>query len=673
MSAATYVSMCSLSLWYVPILEMAFLSLPSTFFPCTDGVCETEGAVEHQTSSHRLPSSCPDTSLHCYSMTTNTVTTKLKSDTAIQTLSPEHLTLLTGSLNPGGLKSDEELNKFWSPSLNLHLLQPYPSTLPSPTSVSARSSVLQTPSTLPARRRSSTNSLPRIFTFKNYSPTASVDDESHLGRPIMSQSAIHTPSILDETAMSDPLGLSQSVFAGTSGSHNIGSLAKASRRPRQKGSFKTKLGSLFGMFGKREEMECESEGLVTTDTEDYVEVFVNSCAPRVPAEEVRTGSLLCVTEGEMVGKSNQHDLGEMVRVGSHADSSGIKDSEEELTSVHSDVCVEGQRALGQLMDLDISTLPLSRRSSRSSNDSSQNSYHRDATDSPNTAGAGRFNMLQAYPYHFNPLTSPGVLEASSRMSSSYPRTSYLQPTARLHTSNSDTIFNVKERLQELVEEHYSSPSSCRSHDEDRGDKATPLVKQKMRRQSAQVPLSPPPAGRPLHMSPLYPAGGGWMTMRRLSVCSRKSLRGSAKVNSESSDGGATVILGSHDQVHDPNARPLPTYPSPVALLDQFVTCGEVLHRGGLDTIPLTEQEGIDWNHFGGCPHSEEFRIMQSQVTLLHSQMLFERHQCLQHARRNRRLLSKARSTTSVAQELVLVSPHRPLLPLSLPFLLLFCT
>ena len=100
------------------------------------------------------------------------------------------------------------------------------------------------------------------------------------------------------------------------------------------------------------------------------------------------------------------------------------------------------------------------------------------------------------------------------------------------------------------------------------------------------------------------------------------------------------------------------HPSPLSLLDQFVARGEVLHRGQFESIPLTELEGVDWNHFGGCPHSEEFGMMRSQVALLHSQLLFERHQCLQHAKRNRRLLSRARSATQVAEKLYsLVSEH----------------
>jgi hypothetical protein len=43
-------------------------------------------------------------------------------------------------------------------------------------------------------------------------------------------------------------------------------------------------------------------------------------------------------------------------------------------------------------------------------------------------------------------------------------------------------------------------------------------------------------------------------------------------------------------------------------------------------------------------------MMRSQVALLHSQLLFERHQCLQHARRNRRLLSKARTAMHVEEK-----------------------
>lgn len=123
-------------------------------------------------------------------------------------------------------------------------------------------------------------------------------------------------------------------------------------------------------------------------------------------------------------------------------------------------------------------------------------------------------------------------------------------------------------------------------------------------------------------------------MRRVSVCDRKGVN----FGTQTSTGG---LEGS----------PVDIIPSPVALLDQLVIHGEIMHEGNAQDIPLTELEGIDWFRFGGCPHNEELGQMQSQVALLHSQLLFERYQCLQHARRNRRLLSKARSAHRVREEL----------------------
>ena len=78
----------------------------------------------------------------------------------------------------------------------------------------------------------------------------------------------------------------------------------------------------------------------------------------------------------------------------------------------------------------------------------------------------------------------------------------------------------------------------------------------------------------------------------------------------------------------------------------------MLHRGRAEDILLTELEDVDWSHFGSCPHSDELGVMHCQVALLHGQLLFERHQCLQHARRNRRLLSRARTTTQVTEQLL---------------------
>ena len=161
-------------------------------------------------------------------------------------------------------------------------------------------------------------------------------------------------------------------------------------------------------------------------------------------------------------------------------------------------------------------------------------------------------------------------------------------------------------------------------------------------------------GAPLHGVPSSSSlfrerRGSGLVMRRVSVCDRKESHGAnfeTQTSKTSSGGGKTRGTDS-------------IVPSPVVLLDQLVHHGEIVHEGSPRDIPLAELEGIDWFHFGGCPHSEELGQMQSQVALLHSQLLFERHQCLQHDRRNRRLLSKARNEHRVREELEqLVSENR---------------
>ncbi len=96
--------------------------------------------------------------------------------------------------------------------------------------------------------------------------------------------------------------------------------------------------------------------------------------------------------------------------------------------------------------------------------------------------------------------------------------------------------------------------------------------------------------------------------------------------------------------------------SPVAALDQYILNGNILHVGRLKDVPLTDISGINWNHYGTCPHSEELKIKTGLAAILHSQVLLERHQCQQHARRNRGLMCKARTTTKLENEvLTLVS------------------
>ena len=99
-----------------------------------------------------------------------------------------------------------------------------------------------------------------------------------------------------------------------------------------------------------------------------------------------------------------------------------------------------------------------------------------------------------------------------------------------------------------------------------------------------------------------------------------------------------------------------TPPSPAAVLDQYISNGNVLHKGCPRDLPLTDHPGTQWDHYGGCPHTEELRIKTGLSAVLQSQVLYERHQCQQHAKRNRRLMSKARSTAKLESEvLALVS------------------
>ena len=97
-------------------------------------------------------------------------------------------------------------------------------------------------------------------------------------------------------------------------------------------------------------------------------------------------------------------------------------------------------------------------------------------------------------------------------------------------------------------------------------------------------------------------------------------------------------------------------PSPAAVLDQYISNGNVLHKGCPRDLPLTDHPGTQWDHYGGCPHTEELRIKTGLAAVLQGQVLYERHQSQQHAKRNRRLMSKARSTAKLESEvLALVS------------------
>ena len=114
------------------------------------------------------------------------------------------------------------------------------------------------------------------FTFKNYSPTASVDGESLLNRqpPSITHSAIHTPSLLEESVGSTPL--SQSLRAESAhlsaSSTRAGSPVKmvSSREPLNQ-SLKTRFGRFIDLFSPRKKPRALDNQ--SHDSEDFTEIF----------------------------------------------------------------------------------------------------------------------------------------------------------------------------------------------------------------------------------------------------------------------------------------------------------------------------------------------------------------------------------------------------------------
>lgn len=612
------------------------------------------------------------------------------SDQSVQlTISSGEPLVSSGPPNPGGLKTSEEINQFWSPSVSLgqivipnsqahsdstshrssrnsmtRLSQPSHqySNLSSPNSDSALSSTLHTPGPVPPSGVPSAAS--SVFIYKNYSPTASVDGESLFGRQ-MAQSAIHAPSRLDESFGNGQLDpLSQSMRAE---SHLT---ASPVRGVRNRVSIRDKLGRIFGIFKKEVDGSAD---LTQVDQEDYVEVAFSSPSRGYVGE---------IREEEEVGEECEMTLSSSGKEAKGNSELEVEGSESDSSPVdnHRRSGLEGigqQLSTMDAIEIDISNLPLSTRVSRSDSESSAHQLNFKDMDkgTPNTAGMGLFESMDAGNL-YKDIGASAVDEVEQQhISSSYPRSKVSAVAAkRIHTSNSETeithhALQIQERLQKLVE-HKENANSADTSNESVLGSHTPVVESSSNQEALSIqrqhpiklneltlsgPVQSPypsnteaaevPSPFPAGLSPLGNSHPTRLTMRRVSVCSRKGLGN--RFTSESSGDGTTVSMDPPEPSLITN-----THPSPLALLDQFVSCGEVLHRGGLDTLPLTEQKGVDWNHFGGCPHSEEFRIMQSQVILLHSQLLFERHQCIQHAKRNRRLLSKARTATHVAEKLV---------------------
>ena len=665
--------------------------------------------------------------------------------------------VLSGLPDPSGLKSPQELEQFWSPSVTLgntssgksishdssrtSLTQQslQPSNISSPISDSALSSAQPTPG--PSSNTSA-------FTFKNYSPTASVDGESLLNRQMV-QSAIHTPSCLEDSHSSasiEPLSQSMRVDTSFRSSTGTGSnrsspskslMSSQGGRSHLSSSLRVHLGRFINFLSpkKAEDGDEFSELSSTAENEEFIEINVSDLEraqqrSRLNERSSKRGILTsrntanltarrrievgeeCLATEAGAGEEQRNDSA-LSKDGDSATakmdvtsdpSSLTADSKEEDSS---DVARPDESFSSQTSDIvKISNLPdVSSRPSRSSSESSQ------GRNSNRTGDSGEPDSAHNHP---DSTQADMTTERRSRLfeqrglASSVPERgafSSIQRTlhARTRSSNSDhTVMMVQERLQELVESEKSSSFSQSGGSESAlASSTTPVMEQSSVQQQQTVLRRPTVTSNEststLRLQSPEGAAVSEISLPRSDNVDKPSSGASDIANLQASSNEAPTLKLATMSSNGAKSSALPVYsssfpsrffirrvsvchpdnhqrlnqstnqsfpastatqhsscclgnPSPVSLLDQFVTRGEVLHRGQFESIPLTELEGVDWNHFGGCPHSEEFGMMRSQVALLHSQLLFERHQCLQHARRNRRLLSKARTAMHVEEK-----------------------
>ncbi|XP_065647193.1 hamartin isoform X2 [Hydra vulgaris] len=94
--------------------------------------------------------------------------------------------------------------------------------------------------------------------------------------------------------------------------------------------------------------------------------------------------------------------------------------------------------------------------------------------------------------------------------------------------------------------------------------------------------------------------------------------------------------------------------SPLSLLDDFIQYGADVHFYELSRIPLTSQLDTDWTYFGGATPDDELKILQTQIQLLHIQLLYERHKCELHCLRNRRLFGNVQKSEGLQREIELL-------------------
>lgn len=359
---------------------------------------------------------------------------------------PSNSSLLTDLPQPAGLKTAEELDKFWSPLVTLGSVTPHhssnispndssrnsvtfltqpstaTSTAPSPVSDSVVSSTLPTP-----RGTSASN----LFTFRNYSPTASIDSDN---RPAVTQSAVHTP--LEDSHGSlhfDPLSQSMRVESSSQTSP-----IRRMKKGVQNQSFKEKVGRFInGLF-----VAHTSKGDdLTRTSEEFIEIYASdadtskSSSVPSPASE-NSGPLIQV----------YRPLSE--EVGEECLAESLKKSNK--SSMDTTTTEEAHKPI---------SLPQSIPSSRPSRSNSQSSS--EETTAPN----------QYYDFRGGYLSHPVSLDRTGDLphpySFSYPERGPTESVVvkRLRSSNSEsntrrTVLLLQERLQELVEsgEGYEGPS-----------------------------------------------------------------------------------------------------------------------------------------------------------------------------------------------------------------------
>ena len=602
--------------------------------------------------------------------------------------------------NLAGYKSTNEI--IWSPSL---IFDPSIS-LRRPTS-QANSSTVHSTIPSPSPESSAANSIPSTshhtprpmtaptFTYMNYSPTASVGGDPISRQP--SNQATPTPSISaarqqsmhhfqDSFEGGDPFissgnRLSQSLYVPptSGGAHKVGKRVLRDGLqgvPPQSVSLKNRFEKFFSIFSSSR----KSDGDHRSENEEFTEIFTSDVTRRPsswqnqsmdgmePGVGVRGVSGVQTVRGRVVtgdiGEVGVEEVGEEatedLELGGDESDNGVSVSSEDecvLESVQADGTQKGEEEVS--------------------------GERNDSEDTPNQSTViPRCLTSSASEPHCPPLPA------------SFPGGRPQQETSRLvqrqRASQSDsvthTVQQVQERLMQLAESqsemslHGDGEDFSEEEGEERGwDTSTP------KNRSHTLPPQEIGGGVPSEAHPSQlsqpikavdctattcgsvlcskfaasrnvvmarsldtnEAGGSSLTgsllrerrgssfqMRRVTVCDRTSVNFGTQTNAE--DVGSSLAGFT---------------PSPVSLLDQLLSHGEIMHDGNAQDIPLTELEGIDWFRFGGCPHNEELGQMQSQVALLHSQLLFERYQCLQHARRNRHLLSKAKSAHRTREEL----------------------